>query len=147
MFSAWKDQFPDVVWPEITFESGFAQVTCKQALMRGKWRTAGKVTSSGKLKQSSLPDGKRAYVFKDNGETIRIILEYDAERGIYRSKPKDAASIVSIPRDVSQSMAYMKNEGDELEEFMTPDGSATDIFEAVLRGDEHTFTENVILGE
>lgn len=47
------------VWPEITFHVGFLLDSCKLALQRGKWNTAGRVTHGANRSISSNPESKR----------------------------------------------------------------------------------------
>lgn len=128
VFRSWNGKFPDdeSSWPTVRFPAGFQQTSCKQALMRGKWSDAGKVTTSGFLAQNSFPDGKRAYteVVAGNGDitkaALRIIGEYDSEYGLYRSKPIVQAYIVSVPRSEEQTSARKRDNFDDLE-YITPD--------------------------
>jgi hypothetical protein len=45
----------EFVWPEITFTVGFLLDSCKLALQRGKWDTAGRVTHGAARSISSNP--------------------------------------------------------------------------------------------
>jgi hypothetical protein len=139
MFDRWNGKFPDdeKSWPSVEFDAGFSMVSCKQALIRGKWETAGKVSTSGRLTQNSFPDGKRSFtaVHDTSGEitkaTLRITGEYDPEYRLYRSRPLDVGYIVSKPRDENQTIAHMKNEGDLLDKY-TYEGTVSDEFARTL---------------
>lgn len=138
-FSTWGDTFPQdrASWPTYDIPVGFAQTSCKQALMQGKWETeAGKVTVSGVIKQDSFPDGKRSHDFTDpmTQERVKIAQRihgyYDPEFRLYRSRPldMDTGYIVSKPRDEYQTSAYAKDNRDTgIDWSNTPDGNVGDI--------------------
>lgn len=67
MVDSWFDSWHDgngVSWPDVEFQSGFSMVTCLQALMRGKWETAGQIKDMT-LVQSSNPYRKRQGIWWD----------------------------------------------------------------------------------
>lgn len=77
LVDSWYDSWHDtdsktVTWPDVKFESGFTMVSCLQALVRGKWRTAGKISSTSLL-QSSNPYRKRSGI------------EWDGDYEVWRS--------------------------------------------------------------
>jgi hypothetical protein len=138
MFSTWNGEFPadEKSWPTVTFNAGFSQVSCKQALIRGKWDTAGDVSTTGKLTQNSFPDSKREWALVESDCTLedaafRIVGEYDQEYKIYRSKPVIMNDIVSAPRKENQATEYLKDNG-ELFDSLTPDGPVNSLFASVL---------------
>jgi hypothetical protein len=99
-FAAWQREYPmerdpdgnrNGWYPKIKFTSGFSMVTCQQALQRGKWETAGSVDTA-ELEQDADPIAKRHSGY------------YDAERGIFWSRPYDA-------REPVESVPYVKSFG------------------------------------
>jgi hypothetical protein len=94
-FDAWPVRYPaerdpdgsrEGWYPKVTFASGFAMVTCQQALQRGKWYLAGTVTDA-ELVQDSDPVSKRhSGSYRD---------------GIYRSRPyaDGGPAFESVPYD------------------------------------------------
>jgi hypothetical protein len=92
-------------------------ITCRQALMWGKWHTAGKITTSDKRTQDSIPKGNKRRTDK-NG---RVEGYYDTDSNLLRSYPPIEADIVAKPREKNRSTAYMR-ENTAIGEVMTADG-------------------------
>jgi hypothetical protein len=87
-------------WPEITFKSDFLLESCKNALNRGKWHEAGKVTHGKERGMSSNPFTKR------NPEAY-----WDDEWGIVRTYPyARQEEIESTP--YAKSFGYLEEEED-----------------------------------
>lgn len=87
LVDSWYDSWHDtdtgsVSWPDVKFESGFTMVSCLQALVRGKWTTAGQI-SSVSLLQSSNPYRKRTGIEWDGDMQVWrsgvLVREYDWE--------------------------------------------------------------------
>lgn len=53
-------------WPSVVFESGFNMVSALQALQRGDWKQAGKVSSHFSAMQTSMPYEKRCDPYWDS---------------------------------------------------------------------------------
>lgn len=63
-------------WPEIRFSTGFLLDSCKAALARGKWNTAGKVTHGAVRTISANPHTKR-----------EPVAYWDADEEVVRTRP------------------------------------------------------------
>lgn len=86
------------VWPEITFSVGFLLDSCKLALQRGKWHTAGRVTHGTSRSISSNPESKRIPLpFID--PTLGVI-----RTSPYREGPDDVESL-PYPKYFGQPIA------------------------------------------
>jgi hypothetical protein len=118
-FSALGDKFPETAedWPSAQFGVNMTMITCRQALMWGKWHTAGKITTSDKRTQDSIPKGNKRRTDK-NG---RVEGYYDTDSNLLRSYPPIEADIVAKPREKNRSTAYMR-ENTAIGEVMTADG-------------------------
>lgn len=131
-FRSWSSRepelsgFPGMVpgWPYIEFKTGFAMVSCLQAIRRGKWHLAGHVSQSRDMKQNANPYDKRIGAWPD-------VLEDG--RTIWRSEPW------TLPLG-TKSKPYEKRFGmddpwslDRQEMFgITPDGTMPDLIAEAL---------------
>ena len=112
-------------WPYVEFKTGFAMVSCLQAIRRGKWHLAGRVSQSGTMVQNANPHDKRIGAWP---ETL------DDGRTIWRSEPW------TLPLQDCDSMPYRKRFGMEdpwslerLELFgITQDGTIPEIIQEHL---------------
>lgn len=85
-------------WPFVVFESGFAMISCLQAIRRNKWELAGEVIQDQVLVQNACPNGKRWGARKDT---------LSDGREIWRSIPRP------IDLDKLDSMPYQRRFGME----------------------------------
>jgi hypothetical protein len=133
-FALWKDRIPHpgntqpgIVegWPIVRFRSGFAMVSCLQAIRRRKWFLAGHVSDGMELAQNANPYDKRVGIWPIPLEDGRVV---------YRSEPW------TFPSNQCQSKPYKKRFGmddpwslDRLEmNGITPDGTVPDLVQRVL---------------
>lgn len=123
-FMLWETNPPEISnvpgnvpgWPFVEFTTGFAMVSCLQALRRNKWELAGHVSQTGSMVQNANPCDKRIGAWKDH---------LDDGRTIWRSEPW------TLPLSECDSQPYKKRFGMEdpwslerLEWFgITPDGT------------------------
>ena len=97
LVDAIPDELPE--WPEIEFRTNFLMDSCKLALQRGKWNTAGRITHGAKRKISSDPESKRV--------PIPFI---DSELGVIRT------GVYETGPDSIESLPYPKYFGKPLDE-------------------------------
>jgi DNA polymerase family B len=105
-FEQWSTNPPDLSdvpgmvagWPNAKFITGFAMISCLQAIRRGKWFLAGQVSQSTELTQNANPYDKRI------GAWPQIL---EDGRCIWRSEPW------TFDRDNCQSKPYQKRFGME----------------------------------
>ena len=132
-FGEWNTNPPDYTfepgtirgWPFIEFKTGFAMVSCLQAIRRDKWWLAGHVSQSGEMVQNANPYDKRIGAWP---ETL------DDGRTIWRSEPW------TFPANDCKSQPYEKRFGmddpwslERKELFgITPDGTVPEIIQGAL---------------
>lgn len=98
MVDSWYDSWHDsdtgeITWPDVQFQSGFSMVSCLQALVRGKWDTAGSIRDVT-LFHTSNPYRKR--------DGVRWDREYhvwrsDVLRKEFDYRTMDWEGVVSMP--------------------------------------------------
>ena len=112
-FRGWTRGSDSVVYPSVTFSSSFGMITCKQALDRGKWDTAGLVFEPESV-QDSDPYEKRQGGWWDSD--------------IWRSYPHETGG------PVVEATVYDKNFGQpDPEEFgITDDGTVQQSWRDIL---------------
>lgn len=93
-FDSWHDaDTGSVTWPDVQFQSGFSMVSCLQALVRGKWDTAGNIRDVT-LFHTSNPYRKREGVWWDREFGVWrsgvLMRRFDWEKG-------DWEGVVSMP--------------------------------------------------
>lgn len=96
-------------WPEIEFTIGFSMVTCKQALRRNNWASAGEVSRKN-VKHTSDAGDKRGSLYMVGGNCIR-------SKPLLHAYP-DQQSDISTPYSESFGWQY-----DSDENGITPDGT------------------------
>lgn len=114
-------------WPYVEFVTGFAMVSCLQAIRRNKWFLAGHVSQSGMMVQNANPYDKRIGAWKD---------QLDDGRVIWRSEPW------TLPIDNCESKPYQKRFGmddpwslERMEMYgITPDGTVPELIHEGLYG-------------
>lgn len=135
-FNDWSDsEGVSIKWPKVSFHTDFSMVTALQALVRGKWNTAGiaerdPITGEmGRdLEQSSDPSTKRSGLKRDHA------------RGVWRSYAKWTLWDVELEDYACASYAYSKRFGlddpfsEEYKQGMgeTPDGLVIDIIKDAI---------------
>lgn len=115
-------------WPYVEFKTNFAMVSCLQAIRRGKWYLAGKVSQSGEMVQNANPYDKRIGAWK------QVLSD---NRTIWRSEPW------TFPANECQSKPYQKRFGMEdpwsleRQEYygINEDGPIPELVRSILRGD------------
>lgn len=129
------ERLDESMWPSLELPIGFAMISAKQAIMRGKWETAGQVTSESSHVITSRPLHKRIAVYRDN---------LTIDDGAIRSVPWD------IPMghywDRIESFPYDKTFGVEIKEArdalrdelpIAEDGPvATDLYAWIFRNED-----------
>jgi hypothetical protein len=113
-------------WPFVEFVTGFAMVSCLQAIRRGKWELAGYVSQTGRMVQNANPYDKRIGAWADTLEDGRTI---------WRSEPW------TFPANDCESKPYQKRFGmddpwslERKEMFgITPDGTVPEIIQDSLQ--------------
>jgi len=114
-------------WPFVEFVTGFAMVSCLQAIRRGKWHLAGEVSQSGKMVQNANPYDKRIGAWP---------VQLEDGRTIWRSEPW------TLPLDDCESKPYQKRFGmadpwslERIEAYgINPDGTIPDLIYEDLYG-------------
>lgn len=130
-FNEWDVSRGHIEWPKVKFHTDFSMVTCKQALARGAWETAGKNIPKP-LTQDSDPHNKRTGVY------------WDSEREVWRSEYKWPEWDQEIEDYDCVSTPYVKRFGMEdpfseesKEEYgVTEDGLVGDQMRWLLKNDE-----------
>lgn len=130
-FRQWPDSYPatgdDTTdrtaadFPRLDIQSGFAMVSCRQALQRNKWSTAGSIYDRTS-QEDSLPSNKRDFGYFEPG------------RRIYRSTPYKGFPKESVEYDRlfgNVSVSDMR-EQDKEALGITPDGYTIDIINELL---------------
>lgn len=79
-------------WPTMTLGVSFAMTSCKQALARGKWDTAGDIATDGTRTISSRPVGKRG-------------LDVQLEGDLWRTP------VMRLPAELEESVPYDRTFG------------------------------------
>lgn len=94
---ALKHARPDTEWPDISFRVRFLLESCKSALNRGDWPSAGRVVHGAERRLSSAPDTKR------------LPDAYHDSSGILRTRPydmgPDGPDTVLYPKFFGQDVA------------------------------------------
>lgn len=116
------------VWPQFSVTVNFDMVSATQAIARGKWNTAGRVTTGGTRTIQSIPSTKRLHtqdaVYHESGVGIRSSV-------IARGVPVE-------------STPYDRQFGTDLETYLemtsnqTPDGDFFDVWGFMMSGDMGT---------
>lgn len=115
-------------WPSVQFTTGFAMISCLQAIRRGKWYLAGHVSQSSEMIQNANPYDKRIGTWQSS---------LDDGRTVWRSEPW------TLPANDCISKPYQKRFGmddpwslERLEFYgITPDGTIPDVIQDILKGD------------
>jgi len=138
-FGSWDDDFEgDRQWPDVQFEPGFSMVSCLQALIRGKWETAGKkhVGPNGEdimLLQSSNPYRKRDGLYRDVEDNV---WRSGVMARAYNWDIGDWDNVISHPYKKGFGMDDPYSDESREVNGITEDGTVSSSYSALFRNEE-----------
>lgn len=127
-FKEWSNTPPEISiepgtiagWPFVEFVTGFAMISCLQAIRRGKWYLAGNVSQSQEMAQNANPYDKRIGAWRETLEDGREIWRSEPwtfEANNCKSKPYQKRFGMEDPWSLERREMYG----------IAPDGTIPDI--------------------